>query len=473
LYYFLKSEGRSSGCSIIPAHTQLTLLTIPTTSSFEGEPPPPVRGEYNPNLNPNFDLTLNYNLDHNYNHNNFALANPRAAAARIRPAQKKGISASNLARFFITMCMGAGATDVESKRHREIERLIRQDEKRMSKEVKLLLLGELEARARSGMESANLCAPTRHTGAGESGKSTILKQMKLIHASGFSKHDRYVDCLLPFLLCSAALSGADQVLQGGLQGWPSRTSFGDDGPLLTLRAGHHLLEPAGLPQDHPRGDGDVRPHFREAGERGTVFRGAGEIEDLLTGLVAELCRPGYHGEGTEPGRALPEGVPRCVPETLDRRRSAEGGQAGQRVCAARQPDIVRRRPPPLPGCPTARRLTGGVPSFFESLDRLFAKDYIPTDQDILRSRLKTTGITETVFELGTLTYRMFDVGGQRSERKKWIHCFENVTALLFLVAISGYDQCLVEDKDAVRCLRPVCPRGELLTPWRRTKCRRP
>lgn len=44
---------------------------------------------------------------------------------------------------------------------------------------------------------------------------------------------------------------------------------------------------------------------------------------------------------------------------------------------------------------------------------------------------------------------MFDVGGQRSERKKWIHCFENVTALLFLVAISGYDQCLVEDKDAV------------------------
>lgn len=44
---------------------------------------------------------------------------------------------------------------------------------------------------------------------------------------------------------------------------------------------------------------------------------------------------------------------------------------------------------------------------------------------------------------------MFDVGGQRSERKKWIHCFENVNCLLFLVAISGYDQCLVEDKDGV------------------------
>lgn len=47
---------------------------------------------------------------------------------------------------------------------------------------------------------------------------------------------------------------------------------------------------------------------------------------------------------------------------------------------------------------------------------------------------------------------MFDVGGQRSERKKWIHCFENVNALLFLVAISGYDQCLAEDKDGVSLL---------------------
>jgi guanine nucleotide-binding protein subunit alpha len=74
---------------------------------------------------------------------------------------------------------------------------------------------------------------------------------------------------------------------------------------------------------------------------------------------------------------------------------------------------------------------------------------MPNDQDMLRSRLRTTGITETVFELGELTYHMFDVGGQRSERKKWIHCFEGVQCLMFLVALSGYDQCLVEDKAAV------------------------
>jgi guanine nucleotide-binding protein subunit alpha len=89
-------------------------------------------------------------------------------------------------------------------------------------------------------------------------------------------------------------------------------------------------------------------------------------------------------------------------------------------------------------------------SFCNDLERLWDKNYVPTDQDLLRSRLRTTGITETIFDLGQLTYRMFDVGGQRSERKKWIHCFENVNCLLFLVAISGYDQCLVEDKDGVR-----------------------
>jgi guanine nucleotide-binding protein G(i) subunit alpha len=40
---------------------------------------------------------------------------------------------------------------------------------------------------------------------------------------------------------------------------------------------------------------------------------------------------------------------------------------------------------------------------------------------------------------------MFDVGGQRSERKKWIHCFEAVTSIIFCVALSEYDQVLLEE----------------------------
>ena len=44
---------------------------------------------------------------------------------------------------------------------------------------------------------------------------------------------------------------------------------------------------------------------------------------------------------------------------------------------------------------------------------------------------------------------MVDVGGQRSERRKWIHCFENVTSIIFLVALSEYDQVLVESENEV------------------------
>lgn len=45
---------------------------------------------------------------------------------------------------------------------------------------------------------------------------------------------------------------------------------------------------------------------------------------------------------------------------------------------------------------------------------------------------------------------MVDVGGQRSERRKWIHCFENVTSIIFLAAISEYDQVLYESENDVR-----------------------
>jgi len=48
-----------------------------------------------------------------------------------------------------------------------------------------------------------------------------------------------------------------------------------------------------------------------------------------------------------------------------------------------------------------------------------------------------------------LAYRIFDIGGQRSERKKWIHCFEGVTAIIFIVALSEYDLCLIEDQEMV------------------------
>lgn len=88
-------------------------------------------------------------------------------------------------------------------------------------------------------------------------------------------------------------------------------------------------------------------------------------------------------------------------------------------------------------------------SFLDDLDRLGRKDYMPTEQDILRTRVKTTGIVEVHFSFKNLNFKLFDVGGQRSERKKWIHCFEDVTAIIFCVAMSEYDQVLHEDETTV------------------------
>lgn len=60
---------------------------------------------------------------------------------------------------------------------------------------------------------------------------------------------------------------------------------------------------------------------------------------------------------------------------------------------------------------------------------------------------------------------MFDVGGQRSERKKWIHCFENVTSIIFCVALSEYDQVLLEESSQVsRSSRHRCEQGVLTRP---------
>ncbi|CAM9249099.1 unnamed protein product [Lampetra planeri] len=82
--------------------------------------------------------------------------------------------------------------------------------------------------------------------------------------------------------------------------------------------------------------------------------------------------------------------------------------------------------------------------YLDALSRVSAADYVPTEQDVLRVRVPTTGIIEYPFDLKNVVFRMVDVGGQRSERRKWIHCFENVTSILFLTALSEYDQVLAE-----------------------------
>eukprot|EP00457_Paulinella_chromatophora_P007540 gb/GEZN01007563.1/.p1 GENE.gb/GEZN01007563.1/~~gb/GEZN01007563.1/.p1 ORF type:complete len:355 (+),score=46.09 gb/GEZN01007563.1/:286-1350(+) len=83
--------------------------------------------------------------------------------------------------------------------------------------------------------------------------------------------------------------------------------------------------------------------------------------------------------------------------------------------------------------------------FFRRLDALAQENYIPSYDDMLRCRARSVGIVETCFTIMGNHFRLLDMGGQRSERKKWVHCFEHVTAVIFVAAINEYDQVLYED----------------------------
>ncbi|KAL8845059.1 MAG: hypothetical protein Q9176_000731 [Flavoplaca citrina] len=227
--------------------------------------------------------------------------------------------------------MGCGMSTEEKEgkaRNEEIENQLKRDKMSQRSEIKMLLLG-----------------------AGESGKSTILKQMKLIHEGSYSRDERE--------------SFKEIIYSNTVQ---------------SMRVILEAMESLELPLDDQRTEYHVQ----------TIFMQPAQIE----------------------GESLPPEV-------------------GNAIDALWKDAGLRR-------------------SYFDSIGRIAQPDYLPNDQDVLRSRVKTTGITETTFIIGELTYRMFDVGGQRSERKKWIHCFENVTTILFLVAISEYDQLLFEDETVNR-----------------------
>lgn len=79
-----------------------------------------------------------------------------------------------------------------------------------------------------------------------------------------------------------------------------------------------------------------------------------------------------------------------------------------------------------------------------------SKNYLPSNQDILRCRVLTTGICETQFQVKNVNFQILDVGGQRDQRKKWIQCFNGVTAIMFVVDISSFNMTLREDKNINR-----------------------
>ncbi|XP_039217131.1 guanine nucleotide-binding protein subunit alpha-14-like isoform X1 [Crotalus tigris] len=224
----------------------------------------------------------------------------------------------------------------------EIERRLRRDKQHSSKELKLLLLGT-----------------------GESGKSTFIKQMKIIHGSGFSEEERKNYTKLVY-----------QNIYSAMQAMVSAM------------------------------DALQIPYSSEQSKEDSQM-----IEEVQTDKI----------------------------ETLERKYA----EALKRLWMD----------PGIQECYHRRReyqLSDSAKYFLSDLERIAMPSFVPNEQDVLRVRIPTTGIIEYPFVLQKVIFRMVDVGGQRSERRKWIHCFENVTSIIFLVALSEYDQVLAESHNENR-----------------------
>ncbi|KAJ0057289.1 hypothetical protein NL108_002224 [Boleophthalmus pectinirostris] len=242
--------------------------------------------------------------------------------------------------------------------HREIERQLRRDKENSYKELKLLLLGT-----------------------GESGKSTFIKQMRIIHGKGYNEDDRKVFKRVVYQNVMAAIQALINAMR------TLKINYIDDNNIAYSQRLSQV-------------------------EMNTV--------STLEPWQAEAIRKVWNDHG----------VQMCY----DRRREYQ--------------------------------INDNAKYYLSDLDRIAAPSYIPSVQDILRVRVSTTGIIEYPFDFLKVTFRMVDVGGQRSERRKWIHCFENVTSVIFLTALSEYDQNLYESENDNRLRESLALFNTILSyPW--------
>eukprot|EP01084_Bolivina_argentea_P062051 113462_1 len=90
-------------------------------------------------------------------------------------------------------------------------------------------------------------------------------------------------------------------------------------------------------------------------------------------------------------------------------------------------------------------LADTTPYFWNDIDRISQANYIPTHKDWLYENHRTTGIIQCKYSIDNIVYNVYDTGGQRCERRKWIHIYENVANVIFIASLNHYDKVLFED----------------------------
>jgi hypothetical protein len=96
--------------------------------------------------------------------------------------------------------------------------------------------------------------------------------------------------------------------------------------------------------------------------------------------------------------------------------------------------------------------------YMDEIDRISEPDYVPSHGDILRAHENNTvgGIIEEAFMVDGVNFEMYDVGNQKNNQRKWIHCFDEITGIIFVVDLSEYDRnvTLKADPSSTNSLNP-------------------
>ncbi|KAJ1547411.1 hypothetical protein HK096_003055, partial [Nowakowskiella sp. JEL0078] len=93
--------------------------------------------------------------------------------------------------------------------------------------------------------------------------------------------------------------------------------------------------------------------------------------------------------------------------------------------------------------------------YFKHVARFSDEDFEPTEEDSVMARVMTTGILTTEINISPLRFTVVDVGGQRNERRKWIHTMDDCSVIVYVVNLAGYNSVLFEDQTQnrmVECL---------------------
>jgi GTPase SAR1 family protein len=242
------------------------------------------------------------------------------------------------------ICNSKSAEQLQAEKlDAEIARMNMRDHEREQQKIKLLLLG-----------------------AGESGKSTIFKQMKILYGTGFGDDDRK----------------------------------------------------AQVPVVHSNTIASIK----------VLIQACEDLDIEIETAKDEAAALGDMSEETP------------LDETIAKQVTAVWNDAGIQAAYVRRNEF---------------QLNDSAKYFFTRASETWKDEYIPTVEDILKVRVRTSGIVEEEYVIDGVKFAMYDVGGQRNERKKWIHCFDEVTAVIFVAAISEYDQVLYEDNTQNRMVESL------------------